>query len=58
MYWTPLVFTPFGWLTLGIGGYALYRLGKKKGEQKIEPLVPATPVKEATSENLTEKGER
>ncbi len=58
MYCTPLVFTPFGWLTLGIGGYVLYRLGKKKGKQKIEALVPAALVKEAASKKPTEKGEK
>ncbi len=34
MFHIPLTTTPVGWLILGIGGYALYRAGKKKGEEE------------------------
>ncbi|MFV0439634.1 MAG: hypothetical protein ACK5PS_19845 [Desulfopila sp.] len=31
----PLTTTPIGWLVLGVGGYALYKAGKRKGEEEI-----------------------
>ncbi|WP_448871260.1 hypothetical protein [Desulfobulbus propionicus] len=34
MFHIPLTTTPVGWLILGLGGYALYRAGKKKGEEE------------------------
>ncbi len=29
----PFLAHPLGWVVLGVGGYALYRTGKKKGQQ-------------------------
>ena len=46
MICTPLVTSPVGWLILGLGGYALYRSGKKKGE------------KEAAASSLNEAAEK
>jgi len=34
MIYVPLATTPIGWLILGLGGYALYKRGKKKGEEE------------------------
>ncbi len=34
MFHLPLTTTPVGWLILGLGGYALYQAGKKKGEEE------------------------
>ncbi len=30
MFYLPLTASPIGWVILGVGGYALYRAGKKK----------------------------
>ncbi len=35
MLYIPLTTTPVGWVILGIGGYALYKAGKKKGEEEV-----------------------
>lgn len=34
MFYLPLTTTPVGWLILGLGGYALYKAGRKKGEEE------------------------
>jgi hypothetical protein len=34
MFYLPLTTTPVGWLILGLGGYALYQSGKRKGEEE------------------------
>lgn len=34
MFYLPLTTNPVGWLILGLGGYALYQAGKKKGEEE------------------------
>ncbi|MBM9538702.1 hypothetical protein [Desulfobulbus alkaliphilus] len=39
----PLTTTPVGWLLLGLGGYALYRAGKRKGEEQAAAAL-ITPV--------------
>ena len=31
MLYLPLTASPLGWVILGVGGYALYKRGKKKG---------------------------
>lgn len=34
MFYIPLTATPVGWLILGLGGYTLYKAGKRKGEEE------------------------
>ncbi|PID75296.1 MAG: hypothetical protein CSA20_07785 [Deltaproteobacteria bacterium] len=34
MFYIPLTTNPIGWVILGLGGYALYRSGKKKGQEE------------------------
>lgn len=34
MIYIPLTTTPIGWLILGLGGYALYKRGRRKGEEE------------------------
>lgn len=45
MLHAPFLAHPLGWLILGIGGYALYQSGRKKGEQEnrrsTAPVEPA-----------------
>lgn len=35
MFYIPLTTTPIGWLILGLGGYTLYKRGRKKGEEEV-----------------------
>nr|WP_321465111.1 hypothetical protein [uncultured Desulfobulbus sp.] len=60
MFYLPLTTTPVGWLILGLGGYALYQAGKKKGEEEAAAAqitaVPA-PV-EVHQESAEHKGEK
>jgi uncharacterized membrane protein len=56
----PLTTNPFGWLLLGVGGYALYRAGKRKGEEeaaaaKITAVPPST---DPLTEDQTTPGEK
>lgn len=53
MHLIPLTTNPIGWLILGLGGYALYKAGKKKGE---EESVPATG--NSSDNNTAEKAEK
>ncbi len=34
MLYIPFTSNPIGWAILGIGGYVLYKQGKKKGEEE------------------------
>lgn len=34
MLYLPLTATPLGWVILGVSGYALYKAGKKKGQEE------------------------
>ncbi len=50
----PLLANPFGWVILGVGGYALYKTGKKKGQQGAvkkleEPTSSTTTTKNSTT---------
>lgn len=55
MLHAPFLSHPLGWLILGIGGYALYQSGKKKGEQDSHRnTAQAEPAPRAASKN---KGE-
>lgn len=35
MFYLPLTASPLGWVILGVGGYALYKAGKKKGQDEV-----------------------
>nr|WP_319490414.1 hypothetical protein [uncultured Desulfobacter sp.] len=35
MCYLPLAAPPLGWVILGVGGYALYKAGKKKGQSEV-----------------------
>lgn len=34
MFYLPFTASPLGWVILGVGGYALYKVGKKKGQDE------------------------
>lgn len=55
MIYIPLTTTPVGWLILGLGGYALYKNGRKKGEEEaaasqITAVPPLSGTANATAE--------
>lgn len=58
MLYIPLTTTPVGWLILGLGGYALYKSGKRKGREKAA-ADQIRPVPEAISheDETDNKGE-
>lgn len=35
MFYIPFTTNPIGWAIIGISGYALYKRGKKKGEEEV-----------------------
>ena len=51
MIYIPLTASPLGWLILGVGGYALYRAGKKKGTEEAA----AAQITEAPDEKPKKK---
>ncbi len=70
MFYLPLTASPLGWVILGAGGYALYKVGKKKGQDEAAasritevPDTPNTPGTESTpgtedKAKTTAKGEK
>ncbi|WP_321495680.1 hypothetical protein [uncultured Desulfobacter sp.] len=58
MFYLPLTASPLGWIVLGVSGYALYKAGKKKGQDEAAASriteVPGTEDKAKT----TEEGEK
>lgn len=65
MLYIPLTTTPLGWLILGLGGYTLYKAGRKKGEEeRAASQITAVPaqienVKEAPeTKKDTKKGDK
>lgn len=64
MIYVPLTTTPIGWLILGFGGYALYKKGKKRGEEEAAAskitAVPAQieAVEEVEPTTKTKKGDK
>lgn len=57
MIYIPLTTTPIGWLILGFGGYALYKQGRKKGEEEAAAS-HITPVPDqAKDETKTDQGD-
>jgi len=58
MLYIPLTTSPLGWLILGLGGYALYRTGKKKGEEEAAAArITAVPAPVA-DEAKTDEGDK
>lgn len=61
MIYIPFTATPLGWVILGVGGYALYRAGKKKGEEEAAAAqiteVPE-PSAESKSKPVKTEGEK
>jgi len=56
MIYVPLTTTPIGWLILGFGGYALYKKGKKRGEEEAAASqITAVPAQIETEEKTTTK---
>lgn len=59
MFYIPLTTTPVGWVILGLGGYALYKSGKKKGMEKAAAeqikLVPEAISQPEDTQNTGEK---
>ncbi len=57
MIYVPLTTTPVGWLILGLGGYALYKTGRKKGEEEAAASqITAAPAQiEAAEETKTKE---
>ena len=41
MVCVPFLTSPVGWVLLGVGGYALYKVGKNKGEKEAKVAGPA-----------------
>lgn len=64
MFHLPLITSPLGWLILGVGGYALYKTGKKKGQdeaaasQITEDSGTASTTGTADKAKTTDKGEK
>ncbi|MBM9612827.1 hypothetical protein JWJ90_00845 [Desulfobulbus rhabdoformis] len=56
MFYIPLTTTPVGWLVLGLGGYALYKSGKKRGEEEAAAAqITAVPAPVEVHEESAEK---
>jgi hypothetical protein len=59
MFYIPLTTNPVGWLILGLGGYALYKSGKKKGQEEVaaNQIMPVPEEATQTTEAKS-KGEK
>jgi hypothetical protein len=59
MIYVPLATTPIGWLILGLGGYALYKRGKKKGEEEAAASqITAVPAQIEAEDKKETKGDK
>lgn len=57
MFYIPLTTTPVGWIILGLGGYALYKAGKKKSsEQCAASQITEVPEPAVEADPKTKKG--
>ncbi len=57
MLYVPLTTNPLGWVILGLSGYALYKAGKKKGQDEAAAAeITAAPEPEETTQ--TKKGDK
>lgn len=56
MLYVPLTTNPVGWVILGLGGYALYKSGKKKGQEEVaaSQIMPVPEEKSKTTEAKSE----
>jgi len=54
MIYIPLISNPVGWVILGLGGYALYKSGKKKGQEEVAAS-QILPVPETVSPTTEDK---
>jgi hypothetical protein len=54
MFYIPLISNPVGWVILGLGGYALYKSGKKKGQEEVAAS-QILPVPETVSPTTEDK---
>ena len=54
MLYIPLTTNPVGWVILGLGGYALYKSGKKKGQEEAAAN-QITPVPEEVPKKAEDK---
>ena len=57
MLYIPLTTSPVGWAILAVGGYALYKAGKKKGEEEAA-AAQITEAPPEDKEKTTKKGEK
>nr|WP_320189928.1 hypothetical protein [uncultured Desulfobacter sp.] len=56
MFYLPLTASPIGWVILGVGGYALYKAGKKKGQDEVAASqITQPPGKEDKAKTTTTK---
>ncbi len=60
MFYLPFTATPLGWVILGASGYALYRAGKKKGQEESAAARIVEPPEEIVpqAEKASTKGEK
>lgn len=59
MLYIPLTTNPVGWVILGLGGYALYKAGKKKGEEESAACqITPVPESQAAAADKKTKGEK
>lgn len=60
MLYLPLATTPLGWLILGVGGYTIYKAGKKKGmdEAVAAGITDPPELKAEESKTKESKGEK
>ena len=59
MFYVPLTATPVGWLILGLGGYALYKIGRKKGEEEVAASqITAVPARIEAADATVETKEK
>lgn len=58
MIYLPLVTTPVGWLILGLGGYALYRKGKKNGSDEAAASCISAVPPQIEANTISTKGEK
>lgn len=58
MFYLPLTTSPIGWVILSVGGYALYKSGKKKGQDEAAASQITNVPGEQGKAKTTDKGEK
>ncbi len=57
MFYLPLTASPLGWIILGAGGYALYKAGKRKGQDEAAASqITEIPKEDDKTKTTTAKG--